>query len=75
MTDIFIEYYRHIKIAFKLGVFCIYNLSYFISIFKGFNLIIFYFNYYFVQPATIKKKREFLNLKLKEVDKKGMKKA
>jgi len=33
------------------------------------------FNYYFVQPATIKKKREILNLKLKEVDKKGMKKA
>ena len=33
------------------------------------------FNYYFVQPATIKKKQEILNLKLKEVDKKGMKKA
>jgi len=33
------------------------------------------FNYYFVQPATIKRKREILNLKLKETDKKGMKKA
>ena len=33
------------------------------------------FNYYFVQPATIKRKREILNLKLKEVDKKGVKKA
>ena len=33
------------------------------------------FNYYFVQPATIKRKREILNLKLKEVDKRGMKKA
>ncbi|MBI2471171.1 MAG: DUF4145 domain-containing protein [Planctomycetes bacterium] len=33
------------------------------------------FNYYFVQPATIKKKREFLNFKLKEADKKGMKKT
>ncbi|OHB85378.1 MAG: hypothetical protein A3J73_03850 [Planctomycetes bacterium RIFCSPHIGHO2_02_FULL_38_41] len=33
------------------------------------------FNYYFVQPATIKKKREILNLKLKETDKKGMKKV
>lgn len=32
------------------------------------------FNFYFVQPAIIKKKREILNLKLKEVDKKGMKK-
>lgn len=33
------------------------------------------FNFYFIQPAIIKKKREILNLKLKEVDKKGMKKA
>ncbi|HEY4482099.1 MAG TPA: hypothetical protein VI489_04535, partial [Candidatus Brocadiaceae bacterium] len=33
------------------------------------------FNYYFVQPATIKRKREFLNLKLKEADKKGIKKG
>ncbi|MDO8131779.1 MAG: DUF4145 domain-containing protein, partial [Candidatus Brocadiales bacterium] len=33
------------------------------------------FNYYFVQPATIKKKREILNLKLKETDKKGIKKV
>ena len=33
------------------------------------------FNYYFVQPATIKRKREILNLKLKETDKKGMKKV
>ena len=32
------------------------------------------FNFYFVQPAIIKRKREILNLKLKEVDKKGMKK-
>lgn len=29
------------------------------------------FNFYFVQPAIIKRKREILNLKLKEVDKKG----
>jgi hypothetical protein len=33
------------------------------------------FNFYFIQPSIIKKKREILNLKLKEVDKKGMKKA
>ena len=33
------------------------------------------FNYYFVQPATIKRKREILNLKLKETDKKGIKKV
>lgn len=33
------------------------------------------FNFYFVQPAIIKKKREILNLKLKEVDKKGIKKV
>lgn len=33
------------------------------------------FNFYFVQPAIIKKKREILNLKLKEVDKKGLKKG
>ena len=32
------------------------------------------FNYYFVQPTIIKRKREILNLKLKEADKKGMKK-
>jgi hypothetical protein len=31
------------------------------------------FNFYFVQPAIIKKKREILNLKLKEADKKGAK--
>ena len=44
MTDIFIEYYRHIKIAFLIEVFTFMIFSYFISIFKGFNLIIFYFN-------------------------------
>lgn len=32
------------------------------------------FNFYFVQPAIIKKKREILNLKLKEFDKKSAKK-
>lgn len=33
------------------------------------------FNFYFVQPATIKRKREILDLKLKEVDKRGVKKV
>ncbi len=33
------------------------------------------FNFYFVQPAIIKRKREILNLKLKEVDKKGTKRG
>ncbi|MBM4053154.1 MAG: DUF4145 domain-containing protein [Planctomycetes bacterium] len=32
------------------------------------------FNFYFVQPAIIRKKREILNLKLKETDRKGTKK-
>lgn len=31
------------------------------------------FHFYFVQPSVIKKKREILNLRLKEVDKKGLK--
>ncbi|MDN3514130.1 MAG: DUF4145 domain-containing protein [Candidatus Brocadia sp.] len=33
------------------------------------------FNFYFVQPAIIKRKREILNFKLREADKKGMKKV
>ncbi len=33
------------------------------------------FDYYFVQPATIKKKRDILNLRLREADKKGAKKV
>lgn len=33
------------------------------------------FNFYFVQPSIIKKKREILNLRLKEIDKKGVKKV
>ena len=31
------------------------------------------FHFYFVQPSIIKKKREILNLRLKDADKKGLK--